>query len=87
MKSFSFDAEEGGDGESFLWRVSPSVRRAIIGSEAFDNEVQINEEIAAEDGLGKPPLPAYLYPGELLTAMGCKQGKKYRFAISAEELP
>ena len=86
MKSITFIGQESGDGECFRWRCTPKIRRAIIGENAFNTEVQFNEEIAAEDGHEKPELPGYIYPGEVLRQLGCKDGKIYRFTITAEEV-
>ena len=86
MKSISFDGKQSGDGECFRWEVHPEVRSAIIGKEAYDEELVENKEMAEELGHPNPDPPGYIYPGDVLRAVGCQNDKKYRFTITAEEI-
>ena len=85
MRSITFVGKESGDGESFRWEVTPHCRRLIIGENDYKAEMELLAEIAQESGT-EVVQSGHLYPEEILRAVGCRDDRKYRFTITAEEV-
>ena len=92
MSTITFRAALGGDGESFQFVDVPEEdMRAILGNEQYEANLKVEQDIAAacqeDDPDFVPTETNDLYPDELLAALGCEDGKRYRFTVTAEELP
>jgi len=85
MKTFSFIGEQSGDGDSFCWKVSADTHRWIIGDEVYKDHLELLREMCP-DLKDDVPVEGRVYPEHILNRIGCEDGKKYRFVISAEEV-
>ena len=54
MKSITFAAQAGGDGECFCWNTSSEVVRLIIGNKEYEEVLKENEDIESEGGIKMP---------------------------------
>ena len=96
MKIISFVAQTGGDEECFHWTdLSQEDKIKVIGEANYlhDREMETQylkakdkqlSDLDREQSIDRAM--TNLYPDELVNALGCQDGKKYRFTVSIEEI-
>jgi len=95
MKSVTFKARSGGDGECFRWEdISKEDMIAVLDEEEYEKElkdkVDLQKEIN-EDIITPEPLPeaiSTLHPGDVLSACGVDYlaDEKYEITVSVKKL-
>lgn len=91
MKQISFVAETGGDGECFCWdNLSKQDKVGVVGESEYENTVTFYRSDDEFDEEYEQMLQVELkrlYPDTVMNALEVKEGRKYRFTISVEEMP
>lgn len=95
MKSVTFVARSGGDGDCFIWKdISKEDMIAVLGVKGYEEELkhkidmqkEINKDIRTPEPL--PEAVSILYPGDVLSACGVDYlaGEKYGITVSVKKL-
>lgn len=84
----SFIGTIGGDGECFRWEgLSQTDKMEVIGKANYLQDRQLEAECLEDhDEKHIDYIMSNLYPGELVSALGCEPGKRYKFTLVVEEL-
>jgi hypothetical protein len=100
MKSVSFRARQGGDGECFLFcNVPEEDLIALLGKEQYESDIKDEIEFLNESFTGQMSLDqgetieqaarrrlSRVYPGTIMDAMGCEHDKMYKITVTVEEI-
>jgi hypothetical protein len=81
VKSFSFEGIPSGDGESFVFKVTPEVYKNIIGKEPPDYVFPYGYDSTIDDIVVEDKSFCYLYPDDLFKDEG-----KLRVCIKYEKI-